>query len=148
MTAHWYPFTVASIEASTASIVLPDPTSPCTRRRMERSEHISLLISSHTRLCAPVSLYGSFSMTLSHSAILIMSKSFDACSLCPLSIRIPRMKVRNSSSTRLFLAFLRVSSSLGKCMSYTSLLYFPLRYSNDFLTVEVTARFVSPLVSG
>ncbi|MNN37120.1 hypothetical protein D3C81_1510520 [compost metagenome] len=48
------PRSTASMPASAATTVLPEPTSPCTRRSMGCARARSLRISSNTRCCAPV----------------------------------------------------------------------------------------------
>ena len=58
MSATWYPFSMAMMAASKATMVLPDPTSPCSRRRMGKGFSMSDAISLSTRFCAAVGWNG------------------------------------------------------------------------------------------
>ena len=57
--AVWRPFFAVQKAAAAATMVLPLPTSPCTRRLMGRPARKSVRISSIARRCAPVSSKGS-----------------------------------------------------------------------------------------
>ena len=58
ISAAWRPASTALAMASSATTVLPEPTSPCSRRSMRLSEARSRRISASARACAPVSPKG------------------------------------------------------------------------------------------
>src|ERR1035438_4072224 len=58
---------MAITAASAATMVLPQPTSPCNRRFMGRASFMSPAISPSTRFCAPVGLNGSMAFIFSRT---------------------------------------------------------------------------------
>ena len=67
------PWAIARSAARAATSVLPEPTSPCTRRIIGTSSAISRSISATTRACAPVGLNGKAARSLFFSASLALS---------------------------------------------------------------------------
>ena len=64
MNATCRPLSIACSAASAATIVLPEPTSPCRRRCIGMARFRSWLISRHTRSCARVSVNGTRSRSV------------------------------------------------------------------------------------
>ena len=79
MNATCLPLSIACSAASAATIVLPDPTSPCSSRCIGDAWRMSCAISRHTRSCARVSLNGTRASSAFVSAPVPVSTGARRC---------------------------------------------------------------------
>ena len=105
--AAWYPLFTALYAEIIATMVFPDPTSPCNNLFIGLSFSISLFISSSTLSWAFVSLNGNEFITSDIWTFSSYFIPFVSLSFSPLSFRSPNCIVSNSSNTSLFLALLK-----------------------------------------
>src|SRR3990172_1265595 len=70
MSATWWPFSMARMAASKATMVFPEPTSPCSSRFMGTGCSMSSAISLSTRFCAAVGWKGRIFLMASRAASL------------------------------------------------------------------------------
>ena len=110
--AHWQPFWAHFQAPKAATAVLPEPTSPWTRRFIARPEARSAAISSIARRWAPVGEKGSRDRKSS-----TRPRSSPRPAPCPrrsFSRAMPQVSTSSSSNTSRRRASSRASKSLGK----------------------------------
>ena len=98
MNAAWWPFSTTTAIDSSATSVLPEPTSPWTRRFIGWGERRSSAISRTTRRCAPVSGNGRIRFTASRAASPTSNAARLRAARTPLRRRARPSWKRNSSS--------------------------------------------------
>ena len=92
------PFSIAAIIAITATMVLPLPTSPCSRRFIGAVDFMSLKICSVTFRCACVNLKGITKAILSLTVLSMRSGiSFSSLIRCPRFKPIAKVTQKKSS---------------------------------------------------
>ena len=97
MSATWYPFSMAMMAASKATMVLPDPTSPCSRRRMGKGFSMSEAISLSTRFCAAVGWKGRIFLIASRTRLSRLN-AIPVCAFCSRRLSSSPNSRKKSSS--------------------------------------------------
>ena len=117
ISAHCRPLSTASSMASRATTVLPEPTSPCSRRFIGCARRMSPTISRSTRFCAAVSSKGR-RPTRSRAVGLSASKAMPGAAVACRRLRSASCSesTKNSSKIRRSRAAARRSPSGGRWM--------------------------------
>ena len=108
--APWYPLNAALIRANVATIVFPEPTSPCISLFITLEPDISFSISFHVLSCAFVSLYGKSFIIVEITSELFITNLFSLS--LSLSLNFLSEYVKSKNSLKIILSFACFNSIL------------------------------------